>query len=344
MKSGKPTPIEGARKEKMPEHVRPMLALLSDLPSKKELYGFEYKWDGIRALVFIKDAGLRIETRNLKDITAGYPELAGLPGAMGGRTAVLDGEIVAISSKGYPSFGLLQHRLGATGSKVARLSEDVPVTYMIFDVVYLDGWSLLDVRYADRREVLESLKLDGESWKTPPSNPGEGEAMFETARVRHLEGVVAKKLDSSYQQGARNGEWLKTKLVARQEYVIGGWMPVSRGKGIGSLLIGFYDVTAEQAKKRGSPQRLIYAGKVGSGYTDKDRVDLQRALEKLKRPYSPFADGAGWPGAVYAEPKMVAEVEFRGRAKNHHLRQPAFKGLRTDKRPGEVIEEKQVMS
>jgi len=343
MKSGEVVPAEGARKEKMPGHIRPMLALLSALPSKPELYGFEYKWDGIRALAFIKGEDLRIETRNLKDITASYPELAGLPVHMNGRTAILDGEIVAISSKGYPSFGLLQHRLGVTGANVARLAKEIPVTYMIFDVLYLDGRSLLEVKYTDRREALEALKLDAESWKTPPSNPGEGEAMFETARVRNLEGVVGKKLDSLYHEGARNGEWLKTKLVARQEYVVGGWMPVSRGKGVGALLIGFYDVTPAQAKKRGSPQRLIYAGKVGSGYTDRDRVELQKQLEKLKRSDTPFADGAGWPGANYAEPKMVAEIEYRGRAKNHHLRQPAFKGLRTDKRPEEVIEEKKVM-
>src|SRR5665647_1078720 len=154
----------GGRKEPLPGHVHPMLALLSELPREEDLYAFEYKWDGIRALFFCDGKKQRVETRNLHDVTHDYPELAPLADVFRGSSIVLDGEIVALNDKGRPSFGLLQHRLGLTESNAAARKDIYPVTYMIFDVLYLEGKSLTGLAYTQRREILESLALSADHW------------------------------------------------------------------------------------------------------------------------------------------------------------------------------------
>ena len=169
-----------------------------------------------------------------------------------GRSAVLDGEVVALDEKGRPSFGLLQHRLGVVDEGVAaRRSLEIPATYMIFDLLYLDGRDLMRLPYEERRRLLEREELSGASWRTPPSNGGEGDAMLEAARSNRLEGIVAKRLESPYRQGQRTRDWLKIKLAMRQEFVVGGWVPLSTGaRGVGSILVGYYDIAAGE---RGGP-------------------------------------------------------------------------------------------
>lgn len=329
------------KREGVPTHVSPMLAVLSTLPVDEGAYGFEYKWDGIRAIAFWDGRKVRLETRNGIDVTMSYPELT-FPGeSLLSHAVVLDGEIVAMDEEGRPSFNMLQHRMGLLqeGAIAGRMRE-VPVTFLIFDILHLDGYSTMDVPYRERRFYLEELEISTGHWMVPPYHTGEGEAMLLVARDQGLEGVMAKRLEGVYQPGQRSREWRKIKIVHRQEFVIGGWMPGSAGgEGVGSLLVGYNDITEERAARTGKGPRLIYAGKVGTGFTERDRVLLRRFLEKKKRPESPFEGSAGEAAAYFVEPDIVADVEFRGWTSDWRLRQPSFKGIRPDKAPGEVIRE-----
>lgn len=319
----------------LPSHVQPMLATLSEMPRDETPFGFEYKWDGIRAVTYFDGKKLRIETRNLLDVTHGYPEIAGLAEGHGRSSFVLDGEIVAFDEHGHPSFGRLQHRLGLTAGRALVKQSEIPTTYMIFDVLYLDGYALTGLAYEERRDVLEGLALAGPHWQTPPYYRGEGDAVLQAARENKLEGIMAKRLTSPYREGLRTGDWRKIKLVKRQEFVVGGWTPISTGmNAVGALLVGYYE---KRSKK--SVGRLVYAGKVGTGFSDRDRSTLARALEARRRETSPFVDHPTDKTAHFIDPELVAEVEFRGWTNAGHLRQPSFKGLRGDKDPGEVVRE-----
>src|SRR5439155_20714150 len=204
---------------------------------------------------------LRIESRNLSDITARYPELRALGNELGSREAVLDGEIVAFDSEGRPRFERLQQRMNlASDSAVRRRMRDVPVAYVIFDVLYLDGRDLCGLPYAERREILDGLELNGPSWQTPAVHRGDGKALLAATGEQGLEGVMAKRLDSRYEPGRRSGAWIKVKNRRSTEVVIGGWLPgEGRRKSFGALLVGRYDADGN----------LRYGGRVGTGFTEK---------------------------------------------------------------------------
>jgi bifunctional non-homologous end joining protein LigD len=326
--------------EPMPERIEPMMAKLSDLPEDDERWGYEIKWDGVRAIAYVQGGRVRLSNRNLRDITAGYPELRALGRALGSREVVLDGEIVTLDERGKPSFELLQRRMHvASEAAVRRLSKSLPAVYMVFDVLYLDGHSTIALSYRDRRRLLERLELAGPNWQAPAHHEGDGAALLEASREQELEGIVAKRLDSVYEPGKRSGAWRKVKNHLRQEFVIGGWLPGQGGRSgrIGSLAVGYNDATPEDAARRESPQRLIYAGQVGSGFKQRDLEELSRLLEPLRTAKSPF-DGRQPPKrTVFVEPRLVAEIEFREWTRTRTLRAPAFKGLRDDKDPGEVV-------
>jgi bifunctional non-homologous end joining protein LigD len=273
-------------------------------------------------------------SRNDIDITGTYPELRAMAESMGSTQAVLDGELVALDPAGRPSFERLQPRMHVGGdAAVRRLMKSVPVTFFVFDVLHLDGRSTLSLPYEERRRLLEDLQLDGPSWKTPPAWFGEGPAVLAAAAEQGLEGVVAKRLDSPYKQGKRTDTWVKVKNLRTQEVVVGGWKPgEGRREGtIGSLLLG---IPADGG--------LAYAGKVGTGFTQASLDELQRHLAPLSTTESPFVTpvpAADARLAQWVRPEVVGEVRFAEWTRDGRLRHPAWRGLRPDKAPGDVVRE-----
>jgi len=305
-----------------------MLAASGSLPRDQEHWGFEVKWDGVRALAYCDGGAVELESRNLLEITARYPELAGLATALGEEhRAVLDGEVVAFSDGGRPSFQRLQSRMHVTGAaEVRRRMADTPVVYFLFDVLWLDGQWLVEQPYAARRAVLEGL-LDGRTapaWQVSPSHAGEGSALEAATRQQGLEGVVAKRLDSRYELGRRSRAWVKVKHLRRQELIIGGWLSGEGGRSgrIGALLLGYYDDAGV----------LRYAGRVGTGFTVAELDRLLRVLSPLRRDTSPFATPIPEQRlATFVEPSVVAEVAFSEWTGAGVIRQASYQGIREDK-------------
>jgi bifunctional non-homologous end joining protein LigD len=329
----------------LPATLTPMLAAPGRPPSRGlDGWAVEMKWDGVRALAFIETGRLRLVSRTGKDITATYPEVAALARAIPHKQVLLDGEIVALTG-GRPDFEALQPRMHvSSASQASRLAEQIPVTYLAFDVLQLDGRPLAGLRYAERREIVESIVPNGARWLCPPSFPGEDLDSVRAASVANgLEGVVVKRLDSVYEPGARSGSWVKVKNLLRQEVVVAGWKP---GQGnrtglIGSLLVGVYEHDGTPAGGP-HPRRLVYCGHVGTGFTDETLRALTARLAGLRRPDSPF-DGPvpsehARP-AVWVDPSLVIDVRFTGWTRAARMRAPAYLGLRNDKDPADVVRE-----
>jgi bifunctional non-homologous end joining protein LigD len=318
----------------LPEHVAPMLATPGELPKKDGDWAFEMKWDGVRAIARIDGGRITLTSRNAKDMTVSYPELRPLGKSVGTTQLLLDGEIVTFDAGGRPSFGKLQQRMHvANASAARRLAQSDPAVLLIFDLLHLDGRSLLDVPYRDRRELLMSLELAGPSWQTPPAFDGAGSAAFAASREQGLEGVVAKRLDSRYAPGRRSPDWVKVKNFRTQEVVIGGWTP---GKGrrtdtIGALLLGLP-----------GPDGLSYIGQVGTGFTEQTLADLYARLRRIARKSSPFTPDvprADARDANWVTPRLVGEVVFSEWTGDGRLRHPSWRGLRPDKAPADVVRE-----
>jgi bifunctional non-homologous end joining protein LigD len=318
--------------EPMPEKIVPMMARTGTLPRDDEHWAFEVKWDGVRAICHSEPGRMRLHSRNLLDITPRYPEVGRLNRALSHHRAVLDGEIVALDAEGKPSFGALQRRMHVgSESTVRRLAKEAPVTYVIFDLLWLDGHSLMDMPYSERRARLAELELgDGGRWRVPDYVVGHGEQLLAATAQQGLEGVIAKRLDSPYEPGRRTPCWLKIKNVDRQEVVVGGWVPGDgkRRDRIGALLVGVRD----------DDGALRHVGRVGTGFTEAELDRLAEKLRPLEREDSPFAPGGPKipRGAVFADPELVAEVEFREWTDGGQLRAPSYKGLRDDK-PAELV-------
>jgi bifunctional non-homologous end joining protein LigD len=324
-------PPEDPGYEPMPDRIQPMLARSGDLPRDEEAYGFEVKWDGIRTVLFCDHGHLHLQGRNFSDFTPRYPEVRELARELGARRLVLDGEVVAFDDEGRPSFERLQARMHlASDSAVKRRMRDTPVTYVIFDLLYLEGRPTMPLPYEDRRQLLDALELEGPAWRTPAYHPGEGSALLEATRELGIEGIVAKRLDCPYEPGRRTSGWIKVKNVCLQDVVVGGWTPGEGGRSssLGALAVGVME-----------DGRLVYVGKVGTGFTERTLAMLGRELEPLRRPDSPF-DGRQPPkGTVFVEPRLVASVEFREWTKSGTLRAPSFKGVRPDKDPQDCVRE-----
>jgi bifunctional non-homologous end joining protein LigD len=321
----------------MPRHVPPMLAVLSEMPTDQQNWAFEYKWDGVRALAYYDAPTLSFVSRNQLDITRRYPELQGLAKVLGKRTVVLDGEIIALDENDRPSFPQLQRRMHVNDpASITRLVREVPIVFVVFDVIYLAGKSLMDQPYTARRATLEKLKIDADHWQTTPSHVGHGTQMLATAKKIAMEGVVAKWLDSTYEPGQRSPYWRKIKVVQRQEFVIAGFTGESTGdpNRIGTMLLGYYDKSG----------KLHYAGHVGTGLVAKDHPVLLKQFAKYKRPDNPFVEKLptnrrGGMKIQYLQPRLVGEIEYRRWPRGGMVQQASFKGLRADKAARDVVRE-----
>lgn len=321
-----------------PDFVPPMLAEPGPLPDATGQWAAELKWDGMRLITAVRlDGTVRCWSRNGREVTAGWPELTGagaLPAALAGRSAVLDGEVVAFDPNGRPSFERLQRRMQVEDPLRARsLVRDVSAVYLAFDLLDLDGRSLQPASYRERRGRLEELELSGPAWQVPAAHPDPA-ALFALSTQRGLEGVVCKLLSSPYRPGRRSGEWRKIKNVRSQEVVLVGWKPGrgSRAGGLGSLLLAL----------PGPDGRLRYCGHVGTGMSGATRAALLARLGPLARPDPPL-DGsitrAEATGAHWVEPILVGEVAFTEWTADGRLRHPSWRGLRPDKTAAEVVRE-----
>lgn len=319
----------------MPDWVAPMMAQPSELPPTDDGWAYEMKWDGVRASVYLSKGNLlRLVSRTGREITSAYPELQALGPASKGHELVLDGEIVAFAA-GRPSFEALQPRIHISEAAQARaLASQIPATYIVFDLLYLDGQATTKLPYRQRRELLDGLALAGASWQTPPAfTEVSGADILAAASAQKMEGVVAKRLASPYRPGERSPEWRKVKPTFRQEAVVGGINPGqgNRAGTIGSLLIGVQ-----------TPQGLAYAGKVGTGFNTATLHFLDQRLAPLHTNTSPFATPVPREfsrNAQWVQPRMVVEVAFAGWTQEGRMRAASYRGLRTDKDPAGVVRE-----
>ncbi|MFA9269552.1 MAG: DNA ligase D [Baekduiaceae bacterium] len=317
-------PPADAAREPMPDDVAPMLARPGDLPRDPDGWAFEVKWDGVRALAFGQPGRLTLRSRNRLDITAGYPELRRMRAALGHREVILDGEIVAFDDGGNPSFERLQKRMHVRGeAQVRRLMREVPVVYVVFDLLWLDGHSLMGQTYDERRRALALLDLQDRHWQTPEAVE-DGTALLAVTKEQGLEGIVAKRRDGRYEPGRRSAGWVKVTNIARVDAVIVGWLPGEgrRSPGIGSLVVA--------VEEEG---RLRYAGRVGTGFTEQELDRLQAMLEPLTIDHGAVEDERIPPEVTWVQPDLTAEVAFRHWTKDGVLRAPSYKGLREDADP-----------
>jgi bifunctional non-homologous end joining protein LigD len=326
------SPPDDSTRAPMPRDLLPMAAVAAAKPPRDdEHWAFEMKWDGMRVLLYVEGGQLTLISRRGNDVTARFPELRALAESMGTTEAVLDGEVVALDDDGRPSFEALQPRMHVGSAAVARrLAAERPVVCMLFDILWLDGHSTCELPYTERRRLLERLALTGPTWQTPPTTVGGGAAVVRAADELGLEGVVAKRLDSTYQLGRRSDSWRKVKTTQGQEFVVGGWLPGAgrlEGK-LGSLLVGYFDDGV-----------LRYAGRVGSGIDETKRAALDAQLAPLARSTSPFDATPKLPDPQWVEPQLVVDVGFQNWTRAGVLRAPRYRGLRDDKEPSEVVRE-----
>jgi bifunctional non-homologous end joining protein LigD len=322
-----------AIKRPMPSTIHPMLATPVNEPFDGPEWLFEIKWDGYRAIAFIEDGKLRLVSRNQNELTERFPELKELPKFVDAKTAILDGEVVALDDEGKASFSLMQQRTGfRPGGRRGTAKSDVPVLYYAFDLLYLDGYDLRKLPLEDRKKKLASILIAGDSVRYSDHYEKQGKALFEMARAKGLEGILAKKRDSIYQE-RRTSEWLKIKITHRLEAVIGGYTePEGSRAHFGSVVLGLYD-------KQG---RLIHVGQAGSGFDQKSLDEVWKLLKKSETRKNPFYGEVEALRKVYwIKPELVAEIEYAewtdgaSTGTGPKLRAPVFLGLRDDKDPRE---------
>ena len=319
----------------MPTEIHPMLATSIAEAFDGADWLFEIKWDGYRAVAFIENGKVRLVSRNQNELTQRYPELKDLPKFVKAKSAILDGEVVALDEQGRPSFSLMQQRTGfRPGGRRGVSNADVPVLYYAFDLLYLDGYDWRKVPLEERKKKLASILVTGDSLRYSDHYQKEGKALFEVAKQKGLEGILAKKRERPYQE-RRSSDWLKIKIRHRTECVIGGYTePEGSRAHFGSIVLGLYD---EQG-------RLIHVGQAGSGFNQKSLDEIWKMLQKREAKQKPFyGEVEALRKVFWVKPDLVAEIEYAewtegaSGGSGPKLRAPVFLGLRDDKDPKECL-------
>jgi bifunctional non-homologous end joining protein LigD len=312
----------------LPAVFAPMLPTLTEKAFDSPEHLFEVKWDGVRVLAFCEGSSTRLYSRTGREVTHQYPEFNQLAARLNVPNAVLDGEIVALDANSRPSFERLQSRINLSRpSDIARGVSQIALDLVLFDVVFDSGEWIGGRPLTDRLERLGTTVAFGERVLRSEPIPLHGIALFEAAKARGLEGIVAKAMRSHYIPGRRTRDWLKVKTTYDIDVVVGGWSAGlnSRASSMGALQVGAYDGEGQ----------LRYLGSVGTGFKDRDLRSIKAKLEEREIPASPFADKIPSKGIRWARPELVAKVEYRELTNGMRLRAPSFKGLRDDKRPEE---------
>jgi bifunctional non-homologous end joining protein LigD len=308
--------------------VRPMLASKGTFVPRGDDWVHEVKWDGVRALTEVRDGRLRMFSRNGNDITVAWPELSTSP--LGERDLLVDGEIIALNENGLPDFRMLQDRMHLRNAQSARrLAAAVPATYMVFDLLRLDGEDLTRLPWEDRRARLEALGLDS-TWQVPAAYD-DGAMLFDATRRQGLEGVVSKRRSSTYAFDRRTEAWVKLAHRLNASFVVGGWRP-QEGSAAGNLAAVLVGEMTENG--------LLYRGRVGSGIGPKAGTQLSKLLAGHDREDSPFDDEVPKVDALgthWVEPFLVVDVDSHATARNQRLRQPSYRGVRADLSPEDLL-------
>jgi bifunctional non-homologous end joining protein LigD len=314
------TTIKKGKKGAMPASIAPMLCTLTKEPLDDPDYLFEIKWDGYRIISYVRKGRVRMDSRSAKDYTARYPPIVAALKELG-YDAVIDGEVVVFNEEGAPDFDALQVYNG----------HDTAISYCVFDLLWLDGYNLMGLPLTERKVLLAELVKGSPVFQVSESFD-DGPGLYKEMLARNLEGIVAKKRDSSYQPGARGNDWLKTPTRKRQEFVIGGWAESDKNRSFKSLLFGAY--------KKG---KLEWIGRSGGGYKQQEMPGILRQLKRLETDHSPFVNPVlDSKGAVthWVKPELVANFEFATWTKSGRIRKPAtFLGFRGDKQPKQVVRE-----
>lgn len=288
--------------------VSPMKAMIGNLPPDDDNWAYEIKWDGYRTLCFVSDGAVRLQSSNLLDVTAKYPELHDITGAVNAGSAIIDGELVVLDPEGRPSFGLMQQHA-------------TQVAFYVFDVLSVDGHDTIALPYEQRRELVTGLVEAGPNWMVPAHRIGDGQALVDATVERELEGVMAKRLGTTYQPGKRTPNWRKVKNRYSVEVVIGGYTPGTgnRSSTFGALLVG---VAGDDGVK--------FAGGVGTGFDQKTLADLTVRLKRLRTDQCPFITLPPREysrDAIWVRPELRANVEIAEFTNEGYVRHSSFTGL-----------------
>ena len=288
--------------------VVPMRATLGQLPAEDDGWAYEIKWDGYRTIAFVEGGKVRLQSSNSIDVSARYPELQPLAAELGGQRAILDGELVVLDGRGRPRFELIQR----------KEMDHLEAAYFVFDVLAIDRHDTVALPYEERRRLLRELLDDGPNWQVPAHRIGDGRALLDATIAQELEGVMAKRLGTSYRPGARSKDWRKVKNRQQADVVIGGYSPGTgnRSNTFGSLLVGRWD-----------GDRLAFAGGVGTGFTQRRLEELKARFDALRTadcPFDPPPPTAYRRGAVWIRPELVAHVELTEFTNEGYVRQSSF--------------------